>query len=77
MLDGFIRIAGECSDVEVHDTCHAYIAECDRGCSPMWSENEMLKFTSCKHRPDSRLSYPLPASPKICGLALHLMGPRV
>ncbi|MEU2084754.1 2Fe-2S iron-sulfur cluster-binding protein [Streptomyces albus] len=67
-------IVAECGGNAQCGTCHVYVAQ-DRAAvlgPPAPDEDEMLDFTACPRRPDSRLSCQLTVTDALDGLVVHL-----
>jgi 2Fe-2S ferredoxin len=74
ILNSIDGIVAECGGSAMCATCHVYVEEADLGRTPKMedAENEMLEFTACERRPNSRLSCQLVVAPDMDGLVVHL-----
>ncbi len=74
ILNSIDGIVAECGGSAMCATCHVYVEEQDLGRTPTMedAENEMLEFTACERRPNSRLSCQLVVSEEMDGLVVHL-----
>ena len=79
ILNSIDGIVAECGGSAMCATCHVYVEEPDLGRTPKMedAENEMLEFTACERRPNSRLSCQLVVSPEMEGLVVHLPDTQV
>ncbi|MEU5682605.1 2Fe-2S iron-sulfur cluster-binding protein [Streptomyces venezuelae] len=69
-IDG---IVAQCGGNMQCATCHVYVDEStlDKLDPPQEQEDEMLGFTACPRRPNSRLSCQLKSSDALDGLIVH------
>jgi 2Fe-2S ferredoxin len=79
ILNSIDGIVAECGGSAMCATCHVYVEPQDLGRTPKMedAENEMLEFTACERRPNSRLSCQLVVSPEMDGLVVHLPDTQV
>ena len=79
ILNGVDGIVAECGGSAMCATCHVYVEDKDLARTPKMedAENEMLEFTACERRANSRLSCQLVVSPEMEGLVVHLPDSQV
>jgi ferredoxin, 2Fe-2S len=79
ILNSIDGIVAECGGSAMCATCHVYVEEADLARTPKMedAENEMLEFTACERRPNSRLSCQLVVAPQMEGLVVHLPDTQV
>jgi ferredoxin, 2Fe-2S len=79
ILNSIDGIVAECGGSAMCATCHVYVEDSQLGRTPAMedAENEMLEFTACERRPNSRLSCQLVVSAEMDGLVVHLPDTQV
>ena len=79
ILNSIDGIVAECGGSAMCATCHVYVEEGDLGRTPKMedAENEMLEFTACDRKSNSRLSCQLVVSADMDGLVVHLPDTQV
>lgn len=74
LLGGVEGIVADCGGEASCATCHVFVdlAWTERVGEPGLDEDDMLEFTACERKPNSRLSCQITVSDELNGLVLNL-----